>query len=87
VSDINNAFCRTMLSLVMADVKKVTTPAERKAAWVYKTDKRSWEFHGPRDFYWYGHADNAADARTQGWSAWLRKYHPEMEAQDDSAAG
>lgn len=77
MSDVDIAFCRAMLALVMRDVREVTTAQERKAAWVYKTDRRSWEFHGPHAFYWYGTAGNAFDARYKGWSAWLAKYHPE----------
>ena len=69
----NTAFCRTKLSMIMPDVKAHTTAEQRKAVWVYKTGRQEWEFHGPGDFYWYGTADNASDARYRGWSAWLRK--------------
>lgn len=82
MSDINAAFCRTLLHVVMQDVKKVTTAAERKAAWVYRTDRRSWEFHGPNQFYWWGTAYNAHEARQKGWSAWMEKYHPEQVSDD-----
>jgi hypothetical protein len=27
--------------------------------------------NGPNNFTWHGSADNAYDARAQGWSAWL----------------
>ena len=80
MSDINQAFCRSLLSMIMPEVKKVTTAAERKAVWVYRYPRDHWEFHGPNDFYWYGSAGNAWDARYHGWSAWLRKHHPELEA-------
>lgn len=74
MSDINVTFCRTLLKTVMADIKKITSPAERKAAWVYRFSlDGSWEFHGPDRFYWYGRADNAYDARAQGWQAWERE--------------
>lgn len=72
-SNPNTAFCRSMLRYTMETVKRFTTAAQRKDAWVYKTGRQSWEFHGPDEFYWYGTADNAADARSQGWEAWLRR--------------
>lgn len=77
MTDINLTFCRALLKAVLADVKPHTTVAERADAWVIKTGRDSWEFHGPREFYWYGSADNAFDARAQGWQAWLAKFHPE----------
>jgi hypothetical protein len=60
----------------------------------------SWEFHGPGrgpivgstdpvkppNFYWYGSADNAYDARAQGWQAWLEHYHPEAAGQPQGSA-
>ena len=70
-ADINIVFCRTLLSLVMEDVKKVTTAADRKAAWVYRSMKDHWEFHGPDGFYWHGSADNAYDARAKGWARYV----------------
>lgn len=75
MQDINLVFSRTLLANVMEDIRKVTSPAERKAAWVYHFGGDSWEFHGPegangRPFYWYGRADNAYDARAKGWEAW-----------------
>lgn len=81
-NSLDVAFCRALLAQVMPDVKANTTPAQRKAAWVYgyRVSGRqagSWEFHGPDDFYWHGAAANAYDARYHGWSAWLAKYHPE----------
>jgi hypothetical protein len=73
MNKINLAFCRTLLALTMATVKQHTTAEERKEAWVYHfSGGDSWEFHGPNKFYWYGSADNAYDARSQGWSAYLR---------------
>ena len=73
VADINTMFCRTMLGGVHAEVKKHFPDVKLKAAWVYKTGRQDWEFHGPDDFYWYGEADNAYDARSKGWLSWLRK--------------
>lgn len=74
-TDINTIFCRELLKGVMVDVRKHTTAAERRAAWVYCTirhaGKNEFEFHGPNEFYWHGRADSAADARQKGWSAWL----------------
>lgn len=91
MSNINIMFSRTLLKAVMEEVKKHATADEIKQAWVYHFDRDSWEFHGPhRDqprpnyivskpetFYWNGSADNAFDARAQGWQAWLDKFYPE----------
>ena len=71
--DINVKFCRALLAAVMADVAAHTTAEQRKIAYVYHFTGDSWEFHGPKGFYWHGSADNAYHARAQGWQAWLRK--------------
>lgn len=76
--EINVRFCRLMLSALIEEFA-----AEHKDirvvrhAWVLKVDKRNhWEFHvsaGPaKGYFWYGHADNAYDARYHGWMAWAR---------------
>ena len=73
--DWNVTFSRHFLTDVIATVKKhfpKTRPM--KDAWVHKTGFRDhWEFHGPGDFYWHGHAANAYEARAEGWCAWLHK--------------
>lgn len=68
-------FSRGMLRLVLADVKRVTEPQQRKEAWVYMFANDHWEFHGPGKFYWHGRASNAYDARCKGWTAWLERNH------------
>jgi len=92
MSDINVIFCRHLLARIMADVRRYVTKEEVKAAWVYRFSDGHYEFHGPGrgpvtdpinsngppNFYWYGPADNAYDARAQGWQAWLEHYHPEQ---------
>lgn len=76
MTDVNLAFCRILLRGVMDDVKKHTTAETRKAAWVYHFNGDTWEFHGPNGFYWHGSADNAYDARAQGWQSWLDSLTP-----------
>lgn len=67
-------FCRSLLRETMKEVRKHTTPEERKATWVYSAGySGTCEFHGPNDFYWHGQADCKWDARQQGWEAWLRQ--------------
>ena len=44
----------------------------RAAAWVRCAGRDHWEFRGPDNFYWYGSASNAYDARAKGWQRWLR---------------
>lgn len=77
MSNVNLAFCRQLFKLVLMDVRKLATPEEIKAAWVYHFERDNWEFHGPNGFYWYGSADNAYDARANGWQAWLDHCHPD----------
>lgn len=70
--DINIVFCRELLRLAHADVRKHYPGIKvSKAAWVYSYG-RTWEFHGPDGFYWHGRAGNAYDARAKGWHAYLR---------------
>lgn len=78
--DINVTFSRELLKKVMEDIRTVTTAAERKDAWVYHFGRDDWEFHGPDGYYWWGSADNAYDARQQGWSAWWKKLEADAEA-------
>lgn len=70
--NMNLIFCRALLAELMPTVREHTTPAQRKAAWVYKVGDDHWEFH-LGDFYWHGSADNAAGARYHGWIAYLGK--------------
>jgi hypothetical protein len=59
---------------VTEDVKKYFPRTNLKRdCWVYRTGPQSWEFHGPDEFYWQGHADNAYEAKARGWTAWLQK--------------
>ena len=68
------AFSRALLSQVHGDVKAFRRAINLKSdAWVYRTMRDCWEFHGPDEFYWYGEASNAYEARHKGWSAWLKK--------------
>lgn len=69
---INARFSRAYLSDVLADVRLHHPTVARGEAWVYRTDRNSWEFHGPDKYYWYGSADNAYDARAKGWAVWLQ---------------
>ncbi len=70
--DINLAYCRACLKSVIQDVRRHDELADIHSAWVYKFTRGHWEFHYG-DFYWHGSADNAAEARSAGWSAWLAK--------------
>ena len=70
----DHAFCRTLLTSVMDDVKKHTTAEQRKAAWGYKyRGSQSAEFHGPEGYYWHGRACCAWHAKAKGWGAWLEE--------------
>lgn len=79
MSGIDIAFCRILLLQAHKLVKQHFPDFDlRTAAWVYKTGRQTWEFHGPLDeeknktYYWHGRAANAYEARYNGWMAWLR---------------
>ncbi|GAG91018.1 unnamed protein product [marine sediment metagenome] len=77
---LNTVFCRQLLSLVHADVRKIAgIQRPMKAAWVYATFG-IWEFHGPNNYYWHGRAYNAYEARAKGWQGYLDKHYPDSEA-------
>ena len=63
-------FSRAELRLVLADVIRHDAAVRIKDAWVWRAGKDHYEFHFG-SFYWHGRADNAYDARSRGWAAWL----------------
>lgn len=69
---VNSAFSRSMLRETTARVRASFPAVKLREAWVYHFHGDNWEFHGPENFYWFGDADGAYDARYQGWNAWLR---------------
>ena len=70
---IDSQFSRVMLGGVTRVVKRHFPDIHLfKEASVYHFHRDSWEFHGPDKFYWHGRAGNAHDARTKGWTAWLK---------------
>ena len=73
MTDINISFSRALLSQIVPAVKAAGYKPT-KDAWVWSGGLRDrcWEFHGPDEFYWYGTADNAYEARYKGWGAFLR---------------
>ncbi len=71
--NINTAFGNEILKQTHKLVKQHFPSIKVHEAWVYKTDRQSWEFHGPDNFYWYGRASGAYEARANGWFAYLRK--------------
>ena|SRR5260370_23730972 len=70
VAELNRAYEAASLKAVLADVRRHDPAADVAAAWVYKASTGQWEFHFG-DFYWYGSANSATEARAAGWSAWL----------------
>lgn len=72
--NLDVVFSRLYLQRIHSDVKKHQKSINLwKGAWVYTYGRDHWEFHGPDDFYWYGRASNAYDARARGWADWLKK--------------
>lgn len=74
MKNVDVKFSQELLRLG-ADLVRKHFPIIRpyKDGWTYKVGKTQWEFHGPGNFYWFGKAANAYDARYQGWMAWLTK--------------
>jgi len=78
----DHSFCRMLLKDVMGDIRKVTTPEQRKAAWAYKYEgTQSIEFHGPNEFFWHGRGCCRWEAAAHGWIAYIEKFHPELAAE------
>ena len=69
--DVNIAFSRLWLACVMDDVRKAGVKGLSKA-WVWTSDRRTWEFHFG-DFFDCFNASNAYEARAKGWESFLRK--------------
>lgn len=75
--NINIRFSRELLQLVLQDLRAFAPGVRvRKDAWVWHAGRDHWEFHGPDGYYWHGRADNAYEARANGWRAWLEKTSP-----------
>ena len=75
----DHSFCRALLKTVRNDL----TAEQRKRltgswSYFYKGQDQG-EFHvtrGDEDFYWFGSAHCAYDARQKGISAWLEQNYP-----------
>lgn len=96
MTSVDTLFTRSLLKLGATQVKK-HFPKIRivKDAWVYHSGRGCWEFHGPKtgnadmpQFYWYGRAHDAYEARYKGWMAWLRSAAAakgiDIDAEDES---
>lgn len=71
--DVDIAFSRLLLSKARQEVKKrFPSISILKDGWVWHFIRDNWEFHGPNEFYWWGSAGNAYEARYKGWMAWLK---------------
>lgn len=73
-TETNTAFCRTLLRALRRDMKRAKTKRPT-GCYTYRDTFQSWEFHAA-DFYWYGSAHNAFEARYNGIQAWLREHDP-----------
>jgi hypothetical protein len=88
--EINASFTGSVLVATHAFVKKIIPGVNlRKDAWTYRFDGDHFEFQTVErvgvieKFYWSGTAYNAAEARAEGWMAYLKKFH--REAYDEVA--
>ncbi len=83
MSDHN--FCRLLLKTTRTSL---TSEQQKRliGAWSYTYDDNSGEFHVPKDdFYWYGSAHCAYEARVNGINAWLARFYPEDEDETTSS--
>jgi hypothetical protein len=89
MTDINIAFCRSLLTQAVKELKeKHPKIRPMKDGWVWHTGFRHhWEFHGPDKFYWHGTADNAYEARFKGWMAWIAKQDEKLVADVNERVG
>ena len=67
----NTIFCRNLLSSIRPEVEAAGYRVN-KDAWVFDFGHGHWEFNGPNGFHDAAvRADNAYDARYQGWTNFL----------------
>jgi hypothetical protein len=69
----------------MKDVREVLGYRESKKAWVWTSDRKSWEFHYG-DFYDYFHASDAYEARAKSskrFTAQMKTYQNTFESLGD----
>lgn len=76
----DHTFCR----LLLAETRHSLTAEQRKrlvGSWSYNyAGQRDGEWHGPDGYYWHGSACCAYHARSQGISAWVDHFYPEVNA-------
>lgn len=73
-----HAFCRGVLRAIRAELT-IEQQKRVNGSWSYMYQDGTGEFHIPNDdFYWYGSADCAYDARVQGILAWIREFYPDF---------
>jgi len=69
---MGHSFCRKLLAEVMKQVKVKVSKVEIESSWAYKNGVRSYEFHGPNNFYVHGlNADCIWSAKADGWMKYL----------------
>lgn len=78
MTNINLIFSRLLMVATHKDARAAGYRTPMRSAWVWKYGRQNYEFHGPDDFYWYGTATNAYEARSKGWSALLESKKTEV---------
>ena len=78
MTDINAAFCRQLLKIVHADVRKAFPQIKNVVQAVGVTTLRTGQWcaeidvPGRKQFFWEGQAYSATEARAKAWQALLR---------------
>jgi len=67
----NIIFCRILLKLIKPEIESAGYRVNKDAS-VWNLGNGQWEFHGPNDYHnGLIMADNAYDARFQGWTQFI----------------
>jgi hypothetical protein len=66
------SFSRLFLKGVLAEVAEIVPKNDMKKAWVWTSDRRTWEFHFG-DYFDYFHASDAYEGRAKGRQNWMAR--------------
>lgn len=85
MANVNIEFSRMLLAELRATLtRQQVRELQGSYTYGYQRGAGEWEWQtkdsdGAKSHYWFGHADNAFDARYKGIESWLRKHYPSDE--------
>jgi hypothetical protein len=77
---MNTTFSRLLLKGALEEVRKLIPAKQSKEAWVWTSDRRTWEFHFQEYFQCFG-ASDAYEAKAKGWRLWLARHEERTRAE------